>query len=260
MSSIRVVHLVWAPLGTEPLERFVASYRRHTAGAAHRLLVVFKEFSSRQALAPARDVLAGVDYDELLMPRRRLDLPAYGDVVREAVEEQLFFCNSNTEFLDDRWLAKLTDALALGEVGMTSATGSWESGVSPAPLPMKPWRGLRYRRFPSPHLRTNAFTLSRALATELRWGPARTKGQAWALENGRGGLTNQVLARGLGVRVVGRDGVVYDIPDWAASRTFRSGGQENLLAADNQTRAFANATPAQRRALGELAWGDAITP
>jgi hypothetical protein len=259
MPSIRVVHLVWAPLGTEPLERFVASYRRHTAGAAHRLLVVFKEFSSPQALAPAREALAGVDYEELHMPRRRLDLPAYGEVVREAVEDQLFFCNSNTEFLDDRWLAKLTGALELAGVGMASATGSWESGVSPAPLAMKPWRALRYRRFPSPHLRTNAFATFRGLAAELRWGPARTKGQAWALENGRRGLTNQVLARGLGVRVVGRDGVAYDIPGWAASRTFRSGEQQNLLVADNQTRAFANATPAQRRALGELAWGDAIT-
>ena len=258
MPGIRVVHLVWAPLGIEPLERFVASYRRHPAGAEHGLLVLLNGFGSREALAPARAALDGLDHDELYLPRPTQDLAAYGDVARETAGGELCFCNSYAEPLADAWLAKLTSALSAPGVGMVGATGSWESGVTPAPFYMKPGRALRHRRFPSPHLRTNAFVLSAALAAELRWGPVRTKGQAWAVENGRRSLTNQVLGRGLGVRVVDRDGSAHDIPDWPASRTFRSHEQEQLLVADNQTREYASATPARRRALARLAWGDGV--
>jgi hypothetical protein len=259
MSDIRVVHLVWAPLGTEPLERFVASYRRHAAGADHRLLVLFNGFRSRAALAPALAALDGVEHDGLYLARRVRDLTAYRDATRGIVEGRVCFLNSHAELLAGGWLAKLTAPLDSGGVGLAGATGSWESGVTPAPPYMKPGRALRFRPFPSPHVRTNAFTLATDLAAELRWGPARTKSQAWAVENGRRSLTNQVRARGLEVRVVDRHGNPHDVAGWPASRTFRASEQEDLLVADNQTRAYAEASPEQRRALSRLAWGDAVT-
>ena len=259
-SDIRIVHLVWAPLGTEPLERFVASYRRHAAGAAHRLLVLFNGFGSRAAVAPARGVLDGVDHDELYLRERVQDLAAYRDVSRAIVEDRVCFLNSYAELRADAWLAKLTRPLGEHGVGIVGATGSWESGFTPAPLYMKPARALRYGRFPSPHIRTNAFALATDLAAELHWGRPRTKAQAWAVENGRRrGLTNQVRARGLGARVVDRHGVAYDIADWPGSRTFRACEQENVLVTDNQTRTYATASPEQRRALSLLAWGVDLT-
>jgi hypothetical protein len=221
MAKVRVVHLVWAPLGPEPLRRFVASYRRHPAGAAHRLHIVFKQFGSPEALAPARAELDGLDYDEEHMPAKRLDLPAYGDVAQRTAEERIFLCNSNTELLGDDWLGKLDAALD-------------EPGVD---------------------LRTNALLAPTALAASLRFGPARTKGQAWAIENGRHSLSRQAAALGLDMRVVDRDGRSLASPDWPASRTFRSGDQERLLVADNRTRDYADADPARRRYLAEIAWG-----
>jgi hypothetical protein len=255
MAKVRVVHLVWAPLGPDPLRRFVASYRRHPAGADHRLHVVFKQFGSPEALAPARAELDGLDYDEEHMPAKRLDLPAYGDVAQRTAEERIFLCNSNTELLADDWLGKLDAALDEPGVGLVAATGSWESGLSPVPLPYKPWRALRFGPFPSPHLRTNALLAPTALAASLRFGPARTKGQAWAIENGRHSLSRQAAALGLDMRVVDRDGRSLASPDWPASRTFRSGDQERLLVADNRTRDYADADPARRRYLAEIAWG-----
>jgi hypothetical protein len=254
--SVRVVHLVWAPLGLEPLERFVASYRAHPAGAEHGLLFVFKEFASPEALRPVRAALDGLAYDEVHMPRKRYDLPAYGDVAREVGEERLFLCNSATELLADGWLGKLGAALDEPGVGLAGATGSWESGLSPVPLPLKPWRALRFPPFPSPHLRSNALLLETALARELRFGPARTKGEAWAIENGRRSLTRQAALRGLEERVVDRDGRSLRPEAWPASRTFRSGAQEALLVADNRTREYADADPARRRYLAAIAWGD----
>ncbi len=37
---IAVVHLVWGPLGAGPLQEFLASYKRHPAGAEHELVVL----------------------------------------------------------------------------------------------------------------------------------------------------------------------------------------------------------------------------
>jgi hypothetical protein len=99
--------------------------------------------------------------------------------------------------------------------------------------------------------------LRRDLFLSLRTGPLATKRDAERFESGRRGMTRQVLARGLAVRVVGRDGVGYDPASWAASRTFRSGVQENLLVGDNRTRQFGDADPATRQMLAALAWGTA---
>ncbi len=38
---IAVVHLVWGPLGPEPLRDFLRSYHAHDAGAPHELVVLF---------------------------------------------------------------------------------------------------------------------------------------------------------------------------------------------------------------------------
>jgi hypothetical protein len=90
----------------------------------------------------------------------------------------------------------------------------------------------------------------------LRWGEVFTKSGAWRLENGKRNVTQQVWEDGLEALVVGRDGEAYAHERWYESHTFRSGGQRNLLVADNRTRQFAEADPAEQRRLAELAWGE----
>ena len=53
---------------------------------------------------------------------------------------------------------------------------------------------------------------------------------------------------------MGRDGIGYPREEWALSRTFRSGEQENLLIADNRTDQYANGDEAFRTLLAGLAW------
>jgi hypothetical protein len=84
------------------------------------------------------------------------------------------------------------------------------------------------------------------------------KRSAYLLESGPRSITRQVQAEGLSVAVVGRDGIAYDIGDWPHSATFRAGGQENLLVADNRTRDWDRASPRLRRRLTRDAWGDAV--
>ena len=86
------------------------------------------------------------------------------------------------------------------------------------------------------------------------------KWDAWRFESGRESMTRRLESHGLNVLVVGRDGVAYRKDDWANSFTFRSGGQANLLVADNRTRQYADAGNEDRRRLNTLAWGEGTAP
>jgi hypothetical protein len=252
MDAGLVVHLVWAPLGDAPVERFLSSYRRHDANVEHRLLVVYKEFRPGDIEA-ARERFAGVEHEELVMPGRRLDISAYAQIAAEADAPWFAFLNSSSELLDDGWLAKPLAALRRPDIGLVGATGSHEA--APASLPRRLLRLGSTAPFPNPHVRTNAFFLERELARALDWGDARSKASAWEVENGPRSLTRQVLARGLAAVVVGRDGVAYPPERWREAGVFRTPGQANLLVADNRTRQFDEAGPTLRRSLSRLAWG-----
>lgn len=251
MTDVCVVHLVWAPLGPGPLRRFAASYRAHAAGLDHRLVLLFKGFGDDGPTAAHRDAVAGLDHESLRYDRPTFDLPAYAAAAAALDAAHVCFLNSESELVCDGWLAALHAALGDPGVGAVGATGSYESARSINPL-----RRRRWPRFPNPHLRTNAFMLARELMVRLRWPEPRTKSQAWELESGRGGFTRQVWARGLRTLVVGRDGTGYAPPEWPRSATFRSGGQANLLIADNRTRQWQEADPDLRARLSRLAWGD----
>jgi hypothetical protein len=248
--DVCVVHLVWAPLGLAALERFIASYEAHPAGLPHRLGVVFKGFDSPDDAAEHIRLLERLEHDSMFYTRPTFDLPTYAAAVEAFDATQFCFLNSESVILAASWLRTLHDALAAPGVGVVGATGSYERPRSVIPV-----RRRRWAAFPNPHLRTNAFMLSRSLMRSAAFEEVATKSRAWELESGRNGLTRHAWAQGLGVRVVGRDGRSFRPHEWEASSTFRSGGQENLLVADNRTRQWEEAAPSERAKLSRLAWG-----
>jgi hypothetical protein len=250
MPEVCVVHLVWAPLGTAPLRRFVASYRARSAGLDHRLVMLFKGFADREDTSDHVEVLDGVEYESILYSRPTFDLPAYSAAAHALDASQLCFLNSESVLLADGWLAALAEQLADPDVGVVGATGSYES-----PRSLNPLRRRRWIAFPNPHLRTNAFMTSRELMRTVEWPEVRTKVRAWELESGRRGLTRHAWSSGLHTLVVGRDGHGYPPETWPVSRTFRSGEQENLLVADNRTRQWEEGDGDARARLSRLAWG-----
>ena len=252
MPEVCVVHLVWAPLGTVALTRFVASYRARSAGLDHRLVVLFKGFADREETREHVEALDGLEYESMFYSRPTFDLPAYSAAADALDASHLCFMNSESVLLADGWLAAMAEQLADPDVGVVGATGSYES-----PHSLNPLRRRRWIAFPNPHLRTNAFMLSRDLMRTVQWPEVRTKARAWELESGRRGLTRHAWSRGLHTLVVGRDGHGYPPETWPASRTFRSGEQENLLVADNRTRQWEEGDAAARARLSRLAWGDA---
>lgn len=254
--EIAVVHLAWADAGQSALERFLASYSQRPAGAPHRLLIAWNGYRDRRALDQAKSVAAAIEHEDFELGTRERDLTAYRLAAERVSSPTVCFLNSYSTILHDGWLAALARHLVQPGVGLVGCTGSYESPVSGAPLPLRLLRAGRYPTFPNPHIRTNAFMVERGLMLDLRWPRVTTKRAAWELESGNDSITRQIEARGLSALVVGRDGRGYARDRWTDSRTFRSDQQQNLLIADNRTRQYAESDPSFRRKLARLAWGD----
>lgn len=245
-----LIYLAWTPYGVQCARDFLDSYLEHPPGTEHRLLIALAGPSGERG--PWHETFAEVEHEPIELGLG-LDLDHYRTVAERRPAARYCFLNTVTTALADGWLRNLERALLAPGVGIVGASGSHESpnAIRPGPL-----RRLRpgYEPFPNPHLRTNAFALERELMLELDWPRGLNKLQAVKLEAGSRGLTRQVAARGLKAAVVGRDGVAYPPERWRESATFRSGGQRNLLLADNRTRHYQEAGALTRHALSWLAW------
>jgi hypothetical protein len=102
--------------------------------------------------------------------------------------------------------------------------------------------------------------LDRLALVEMGLEQAADKHATYLLESGRQSITRRIQERGLRATVVGCDGQIYDVEAWPDSHTFRSGDQENLLVADNQTQDYQMASSRRRRRLARDSWGVAGRP
>jgi hypothetical protein len=284
---IGLIYLAWVPLGPEPVREFLRSYGAHGAGAGHELVVVLNggvpggpnAGGTEKSTGEHADPAAGSRARMALLAELRetehrlveleapvLDLPAYGLAARQLEHERLCLLNSYSTILADGWLGVLARALEAPGVGLVGATGSWESQAEwirgrpvywPYQLAGLPRARRDYPRFPNPHIRTTAFMLERALLLEMGLERTADKRATYLLESGPHSVTRQAQAHGLRTVVVGRDGRAYDVEEWPRSATYRAGGQENLLVADNRTGDWERASPRLRRRLSRDAWGRA---
>jgi hypothetical protein len=109
-------------------------------------------------------------------------------------------------------------------------------------------------RYPNPHIRPNSFIIERDRFLSLRAPSFSSKSNALQFESERGSMTRQIMAQDLRPLIIDRTGKAYDIPEWKASLTFRSGDQVNLIVEDNRTREYALASQEFRRILENQAW------
>lgn len=266
MTSIAVRHhLGWGPLGIAPLARFAAAYRSARAGIAHDLVILRNADVPREQLPQIGAALTGIAHDMVDLDRAMLALEAYGQAATQLKQEHVCLLNAHSAPAADGWLNLLAGGAARLGVGVVGSTGSYESHADAARgAPRRRLVNLvalrRMRRdfapFPNPHLRTTGMFMKTSLARSLGLETAVDKPHAYVIESGRQGITRQVEERGLDALVVGRDGRVFAADDWPASRTFRSGEQENLLVADNQTRQYQEASAQERRLLRRDTWGE----
>lgn len=227
-------------------ERFLDSYREFPAGLDHKLYVIFKGFRSPRSLATGKAFFAKVPHQAAYTGDDHFDLGAYAETTASIGEDVVCYFNTNAEIVSANWLLKLVSNLNQPYIGAVAATGSFESlyGLS-----------TRFLPYPNPHLRSNAISMWRDDALEIFSSiPIKGKMDAFMLESGPGGITRQIMNRGLSPLVVGADGRGYSAEWWAFSGTFRQGTQANLLVHDNVTRLYDEAPVERKNYFATLSW------
>jgi len=273
MPDLAVVYLV--PKEEPQARSFLDVYRGLDPGVDHQLILIANRWTGGIATWMKR--LADEAHAPLLdVTSTNFDIDAYRAAAAMLEHDLLCLLNSYSRPLVDRWLALLTSHIASPSVGAVAATGSWESHLSAygkgipgtrafgkEPL-ARSLRGLvnivrlpfDYPPFPNYHLRSNAFAIARDLFVRLAPSVLKSKAQAERYESGRRGLSAGIKASELSILVAGRDGRAYEPSEFRRSHTFRIGQQCNLIVADNRTADYAEADPAKRGYLRELAWGE----
>lgn len=270
--GVSIVYLAWAPAGIDAFASFLESLAQYPPEIGHRLLILYKGFTSRPQLDSFARVARDTDHDCRLISDVGLDIRSYLRAARSVDSDYFCFLNSYSEILARGWLAMLMDALMGPGIFAVGATGSWESFYTGSRLihesrrsptvtqRIKDWvresrMRVEYPPWPNPHLRTNCLVIPKARLLEVRVSGSRTKRQDHRFESGRHGLTRQLERHGGRVRVVGRNGQAYAPEDWAVSNTYRRPGQENLLVSDNRTRQYSAADARTRASLELVTWG-----
>jgi len=272
--TICVAHLVRKQNGIEPFLAFLNSYLGHPTGIDHQLLILFKGFSDDEDISEYKAALIDIRYNYIMLLDAGYDLGSYLTAVKKTNFEYYCFLNSFSIILGDNWLLKMFEILKKPGVGIVGATGSWQSIATGFPFPKKnsplwklllqrlysklagPYYSFFFHRFPNPHIRSNAFMVSRAIICKIKYPRLRFKMDAIRLESGRDSLTRQIESMGLSSLVVGNNGESYPKNLWNKSGTFMNESQSNLLVADNRTQKYNGVCDTERERFRKLVWGE----
>ncbi|MFN2628143.1 MAG: hypothetical protein ABR569_05850 [Gaiellaceae bacterium] len=174
---------------------------------------------------------------------------------------ELFLPSTYTRIFESRTVAAEQMLRAARAQGAALARRtSWPPWRLLGALRRSPFFARGFDQFPAYHLRTNGFLIASELMRSLDRERIETKFDAYRLESGVSSIMRQVEALGLAALVAGADRRVYNRDEWAASRTFWQGNQENRLLDDNQTRVYDRGDLPLRDFLARFAWGGAAAP
>lgn len=135
--------------------------------------------------------------------------------------------------------------------GSEQFEANWEEVIAPG----APYGEVAtFPSFPNPHIRSNAFMISRDRFLQYEIG-GKGKMDCCRFESGPDGITTIVRREGLKALVVGADGIGYDVANWPFSGCFRTPGQKNLLIRDNQTFEFDAMSAAEQKSIMDMTWG-----
>ena len=127
MSGIAVVHLVRKQNGILSFDQFLRSYREHPAGVAHELVILFKGFRGAGDTLEHDRLIGDLPHRREFIPDTGFDLHAYFGAAQRLDYGYFCFLNSYSRILDAGWLAKLYRWVVQKDVGLTGASGSWQS-------------------------------------------------------------------------------------------------------------------------------------
>lgn len=279
---LSLIYLFYTPYGFSKLKTFIKSYVQHSTSINHKLIIVFKGCLESDEIVQASKKYLGdknINVIFCFSPSFGFDINTYQWVAQQVIEDYLIFFNTNSVLLHPNWCDFYTKHITKN-TGAISATASFNSHINTIlqqnsfkyniKLSFKEnlasykmllkailiWPFL-YKKFPNPHIRTNAFLINRKVFLTLNIkNPLKSKREAYLAESGRNSITQQLLKKNLTVGVVNNNGDFFDLQEANKANTFWNNQQENLLVADNQTELYKNANETQKKQLSLLAWGN----
>ena len=126
-SSVAVVYLARHTDGLAAFKRFADSYRRHSAGMEHDLLIIYKGFKQQGDLEEARALFSEHAHEGIELEDIGFDIGSYLECSKRAKHDYLCFLNTHSEVVAPGWLALLHKHATSSGVGVVGAMGSYES-------------------------------------------------------------------------------------------------------------------------------------
>ena len=276
-----VFYLSWLPYGKDYFVRFLDNYLKCPAGHPHKLIVLFNGTSlvSEDELNEFQQILISRNLSEsqFLLFENGQDIEIYQKAASIVDADFFLFLNTYSQFIHRDWLNCYIKNWT-ENTGLIGASGSYASYLSAVKVFNKwSWSDdislsekmkilkyklklnflhrRKFKKFPAPHIRTNAVFTSKAIFISISVDSINGKMDAYFFENGKNSLTERVLKMGLKCIIIDKLGKSYDIPDWPTSKIFWADNQENLLISDNQTSKYQDATFREKEMYNEIAWG-----
>lgn len=122
-----VVYLARNADGIAALRRFAESYRAHSSGLAHDLVVLYKGFRQIAELKEAENAFHGVEHRGIQLLDTGFDVGAYFECAKRIQNDYLVFLNTHSQIAACEWLTALWRYASKEGVGVAAAMGSFES-------------------------------------------------------------------------------------------------------------------------------------
>lgn len=134
--KIGLVYLNRNAEGSEPVTRFVESYKKYSPGIAHEFITIYKGFSD-DGLSAAESLMDGVAHAHraIRVDDAMTDIDSYLIAAKAHADIDAFcFLNTFSEINCDNWLLHLSNALQTEDVGIVGASASYESLLNSSKL------------------------------------------------------------------------------------------------------------------------------
>lgn len=279
---ISVIYLFYTPYGLEHFNCFIESYSKFSSNVKHQLVIALKGCNHNDEIVTHCKKIFDdkkIEPQFLFVPNLGFDINAYQYILNQINTTYAICFNTKSIILHENWL-DIYQEHCNEKLGIIAATASFQSHLSTVLneenwfynfekkltenlkkylLLLKAntvWR-FYYKKFPNPHVRTNAFLVNKAIFLSLDIkNPLTSKRKAYVLESGFYSITNQLLQKKLIVGIIDKNGKFFDVKNANLSNTFWKNNQEDLLIEDNQTALYRNASNSEKKELSLLAWGN----
>ena len=232
----------------DSLINFKLNYLKFDSGYSHDLLICFKLLSEND-LELTKKHLNGIDYISFIddVKKNDYDFGSYKRVAQRYSERDIFFINSHSYPICEKWLQKLM--IHKNDNTLIGTSASNESLINSISL-KKPYKiisyllkKLRYKktfnRFPNPHIRTSSFLIKGQILLDYMINKEITnKEDTWKIESGKDSLTNYFEIKKFDFFVVNSDGHKFRKNQWKLSETFNYLDQTKSIISDKHTRKY----------------------